>query len=88
MANAQRRHAKQKQGATQNTVAKRHQPLTQGFVAQELEISQSFLSKLETGQQEPNFLLVEKLAGYYGVKLTELATYTRDESRSGHHLND
>jgi transcriptional regulator with XRE-family HTH domain len=51
-------------------------------VVRELGISQSFLSKLEKDQQEPNFLLVELLAKYYGVK-----TDTRDEVRQGHHLN-
>jgi len=86
-ANAQRKHSKAHQRPQQTTVAKRHQPLTQGFVARELGISQSFLSKLEKGQQEPNFLLVERLARYYGVKLSEFATYTQDETRLGHHLN-
>jgi transcriptional regulator with XRE-family HTH domain len=58
------------------------------FVARELGISQSFLSKLEKGQQEPNFLLVEQLARYYGVRLSGFATYTREEARLARHLND
>jgi len=57
-------------------------------VAQELGISQSFFSKLEKGQQEPNFLLVALLAKYYGVRLSAFQTYTRDELRRGHHLNE
>jgi hypothetical protein len=61
--------------------------LTQALVAWELGINQSFLSKLEKGQLEPNFLLVEVLGGYCGVKLSAFATYSHDETR-GHHLND
>ncbi|SRR5258707_10550314 len=87
-ANAQRKYSRTGQGQPQSVVAKRYLPLTQAFVARELGISQSFLSKLEKGQQEPNFLLVELLARYYGVKLSEFATYTREEIRLGHHLND
>jgi ribosome-binding protein aMBF1 (putative translation factor) len=87
-ANAQRKYSRTSQGQPQSVVAKRHQSLTQAYVARKLGISQSFLSKLEKGQQEPNFLLVELLARYYGVKLSELATYSRDENRFGHHLND
>jgi transcriptional regulator with XRE-family HTH domain len=71
-----------------NTVAKRQQPLTQALVARELGINQSFLSKFEKGQQEPNFLLVEVLARYYGVKLSASSTYSHDETRRGHYLND
>src|SRR5713226_6785046 len=85
-ANAQRKYSRASQGRPQSGLAKRHQPLTQAFVARELGISQSFLSKLENGEQEPNFLLVERLARYYGVKLSEFATYTQDETRLGHHL--
>jgi transcriptional regulator with XRE-family HTH domain len=87
-ANAQRKYSKASQRPKEAIVAKRHRPLTQAFVATELGISQSFLSKLEKGQQEPNFLLVELLAKYYGVKLSAFATYTRDETQAGHHLND
>jgi DNA-binding XRE family transcriptional regulator len=87
-ANAQRRYSRTSQAQSQSFVAKKHLSLTQAFVARELGISQSFLSKLEKGQQEPNFLLVELLARYYGVKLSEFTTYTREETRLGHHLND
>src|SRR5258707_12453441 len=87
-ANAQRKYSRTSQGQPQSVVAKRHLPLTQAFVARELGISQSFLSKLEKGQQEPNFLLVELLASYYGVKLSAFATYSHDETRCRHHLND
>jgi transcriptional regulator with XRE-family HTH domain len=72
----------------ESKIAKRHLPLTQSFVARELGISQSFLSKIEQGLQEPNFLLVERLATYYGVKLSVLETNTREEKRCGHPLND
>jgi hypothetical protein len=48
----------------------------------------TFLSKLEKGLQEPNFLLVERLSRYYGVRLSVFETYTLDEKRLGHHLND
>jgi transcriptional regulator with XRE-family HTH domain len=76
-------------GSTQRVVAKKHQPLTQAFAAKQLGISQSFLSKLEKGQQEPNFLLVEKMAAYYGIKkLASFETYRSDERASFHHLND
>ena len=84
-ANAQRRLA-QRQAHLKD--GNRYQPLTQAFVARQLGISQSFLSKLEKGLQEPNFLLVELLARYYGVRLSVFETYTQDEKRSGHHLND
>jgi transcriptional regulator with XRE-family HTH domain len=87
-ANAQRKLSRASQRKTSTLGAKRHQPLTQAFVARELGISQSFLSKLEKGQQEPNFLLIELLAKYYGVRLSVFQTYTRDELRHGHHLND
>jgi DNA-binding XRE family transcriptional regulator len=87
-ANGQRKYSRASQGRPQSSLAKRHQPLTQAFVARELGISQSFLSKLEKGEQEPNFLLVELLARYYGVKLAAFATYSPDETRRGHHLND
>jgi DNA-binding XRE family transcriptional regulator len=87
-ANAERKRSRAHQGALQAAVAKMHQPLTQAFVAKELGISQSYLSKLEKGQQEPNFLLVERFASYYGVRLAAFATFTHDETRCGHHLND
>jgi transcriptional regulator with XRE-family HTH domain len=87
-ANAQRRVFRTSQGHPQSAMAKRYMPLTQTFVAKELGISQSFLSKLEMGQQEPNFLLVERLASYYGVKLSAFATYTKEEMQNGCHLND
>jgi DNA-binding XRE family transcriptional regulator len=87
-ADAQRKLSRISSRKTPTVATKRHQPLTQAFVAKELGISQSFLSKLEKGQQEPNFLLVELLARYYGVKLSAFQTYTRDEVRQGHHLNE
>jgi transcriptional regulator with XRE-family HTH domain len=73
---------------TQGSVAKRHKPLTQAFVAEQFGISQSYLSKVENGEQEPGFLLVEGLAAYYGSKVQTFRTYTLDEWRAGHHVND
>jgi ribosome-binding protein aMBF1 (putative translation factor) len=87
-ADGQRKYSRAGQRPKDAVIAKRHQPLTQAFVAKELGISQSFLSKLEKGQQEPNFLLVELLAKYYGVKLSVFETYTTEEKQLGHHLND
>jgi transcriptional regulator with XRE-family HTH domain len=83
-ANAQRKLSQRQSPATRRN---RYQPLTQAFAAQQLGISQSFLSKLEKGLQEPNFLLVELLSRYYGVRLSVFETYSRDEKRLGHHLN-
>jgi DNA-binding XRE family transcriptional regulator len=87
-ADGQRKYSRASQRPKEAVVPKRHLRLTQAFVANELGISQSFLSKLEKGQQEPNFLLVELLAKYYGVKLSAFETYTADEKQLGHHLND
>lgn len=87
-ADGQRKYSRASQRPKEAVIAKRHRPLTQAFVAKELGISQSFLSKLEKGQQEPNFLLVELLAKYYGVKLAAFETYTPEEKQLGHHLND
>lgn len=76
-------------GRTQSAVAKKHLPLTQAFAAKQLGISQSFLSKIEDGQQEPNFLLVEKMAAYYGTKKFSIfETYSAEERTRFHHLND
>jgi transcriptional regulator with XRE-family HTH domain len=85
----QRKLSRRSAGRTQSFVAKKHQTMTQAFAAKQLGISQSFLSKLEKGQQEPNFLLVEKMAAYYGIKkLSSFETYSSDERNSFHHLND
>jgi transcriptional regulator with XRE-family HTH domain len=46
-----------------------------------LGISQSYLSKVETGDQQPGFLLVEKMCGYYGIKVTQMSTLSDDERR-------
>jgi transcriptional regulator with XRE-family HTH domain len=76
-------------GRRQSAVAKKHLPLTQAFAAKQLGISQSFLSKIEDGQQEPNFLLVERMAAYYGTrKLSIFETYSAEERTRFHHLND
>jgi len=87
-ANSQRKLSKASKHWSPGTVPKRHQALTQAFVAKRLGISQSFLSKLEKGQQEPSYLLVEQLSKYYGVKLSAFETFSPDEKRLGHHLND
>lgn len=76
-------------GRTQIAVAKKHLPMTQAFAAKQLGISQSFLSKIEDGRQEPNFLLVERMAAYYGTKkLSMFETYSSEERIGFHHLND
>jgi transcriptional regulator with XRE-family HTH domain len=86
---AQRTLSRKSAGWTQSVVAKKHPPMTQAFAAKQLGISQSFLSKLEKGQQEPNFLLVEEMAAYYRIKkLASFETYSSDERTSFHHLND
>jgi transcriptional regulator with XRE-family HTH domain len=86
-ANAQRKLSQANQRQFHAKGGNRYQPLTQAFVARQLGISQSFLSKLEKGLQEPNFLLVELLSRYYGVRLSVFETYTSEEKRLGHHLN-
>jgi hypothetical protein len=76
-------------GRTQSVVAKKHWQMTQAFAARQLGISQSFLSKIETGQEEPNFLLVERMRAYYGFKkLSSFETYSSKERIGLHHLND
>src|ERR1017187_1509433 len=60
---------------------KDRKPLTQSVVATHLGISQSYLSKVESGGQEPGFLLVEKMCAYYGLKMTQLLTLSDDERR-------
>jgi transcriptional regulator with XRE-family HTH domain len=60
---------------------KDRKPLTQSVVAAHLEISQSYLSKVENGHQEPGFLLVEKMCAYYGLETTEMWTLSEDERR-------
>jgi transcriptional regulator with XRE-family HTH domain len=62
--------------------------LTQALIAREFDINQLFLSKLEKGRQEPNFLLVEVLARDYGVKLSAFFAVFARRTRHGHHLND
>jgi transcriptional regulator with XRE-family HTH domain len=86
---AQRKLSRKSMRWTQSVVAKKHQPMTQAFAAKQLGITQSFLSKLEKGRQEPNFLLVEKMAAYYGIKkLSLFETYSSEERAGFHHLND
>jgi DNA-binding XRE family transcriptional regulator len=86
---SQRKLSRSLTGRTQNVVAKKHQRLTQALAAKQLGISQSFLSKLEDGQQEPNFLLVERMAAYYGIKkFSWFNTYSREDITTFHHLND
>jgi DNA-binding XRE family transcriptional regulator len=76
-------------GKTESVVAKKHLSLTQAFAAKQLGISQSFLSKIEDGQKEPSFLLLERMAAYYGFKkLSTFETYSPAERASFHHLND
>ena len=86
---AQRKLSRTSMGRTKSVVVKKHLPMTQAFAAKQLGISQSFLSKIEDGQQEPNFLLVEKMAAYYGTKkLSMFETYRAEERTRFHHLYD
>lgn len=86
---AQRKLSRTTTGRAQGVLAKKHQPMTQAFAATQLGISQSFLSKIEDGQQEPNFLLVERMAAYYDIKkLSWFETYSPEERAGLHHLND
>ena len=50
--------------------------ITQAQVARQLGISQSFISKIERGEQEASFLLIEQIAAYYKVPIGRFATYT------------
>src|ERR1039458_794645 len=82
---AQRKLSRKSAVRTPGVVARKHRPMTQAFAAKELGISQSFLSKLEKGLQEPSFLLVEKMAAYYGIKkLSWFETFSAEE-RTGLH---
>jgi DNA-binding XRE family transcriptional regulator len=86
---AQRKLSRTTTGRRQGVVAKKHEPMTQAFAATQLGISQSFLSKIEDGQKEPSFLLVERMAAYYGIKkLSWFETYDPEERTGFHHLND
>lgn len=86
---AQRRLSRKRAVRPQGAVAKKHLPMTQAFAAKQLGISQSFLSKLEKGLQEPNFLLVERMKAYYGIEnWSWFETYSQKEPRRSHHLND
>jgi transcriptional regulator with XRE-family HTH domain len=60
--------------------------LTQSAVAKHMGISQSYLSKVETGNQEPGFLLVEKMCAYYGIKVGQLSTLSDQEQSEVHEL--
>ena len=60
--------------------------LTQSAAAKHMGISQSYLSKVETGNQEPGFLLVEKMCAYYGIKVGQLPTLSDQEQNEVHKL--
>jgi DNA-binding XRE family transcriptional regulator len=53
--------------------------LTQSAVAKHMGVSQSYLSKVERGVQEPGFLLVEKMCAYYNIKVGQLLTLPEEE---------
>jgi transcriptional regulator with XRE-family HTH domain len=67
--------------------AKKHSRLAQAAVAKHLGISQSYLSKVESGLQEPGFLLVESMCAYYGIKLTQLFTLSKSEQEQAHNFH-
>ena len=41
--------------------------ITQQKLAEDLDISQSAITAYETGRNEPNFAVIEKIAKYFGV---------------------
>ena len=55
--------------------------LSQQKLADELEVSQSSIAAYETGEREPSFAVIEKIAAYFGVPastLTPFSTATND----------
>src|ERR1035437_4301244 len=72
---------KRKRYLRSTTGGKDRKPLTQSVVATHLGISQSYLSKVETGDQQPGFLIVQKMSAYYGIKVTQMSTLSDDERR-------
>jgi hypothetical protein len=54
------------------------------FTASKEQFKNSILSSLAFSKQLARYYV----ARYYGVRLAEFATYSRDEIRFGHHLND
>ena len=67
--------------------AKKHSRLTQAAVAKHLGISQSYLSKVESGLREPGFLLVESMCAYYGIELKRLFTLSKFEQEQAHNFH-
>jgi transcriptional regulator with XRE-family HTH domain len=68
------------------TGAKETKVMTQADVAIHLGISQSYLSKIEKGLQEPGCLLVESMCAYYGIKMTQVATMSDEERSQAHNM--
>lgn len=60
--------------------------MTQAAVASHLGISQSYLSKIEKGLQEPGCLLVEVMCAYYGIKTLHVATMSDEERSKAHNM--
>jgi transcriptional regulator with XRE-family HTH domain len=64
---------------------KKHPAMTQARAAKALGVSQSYLSKIESGAQVPSFLEVEWLAAFYGRELWQLRTLKEKEQRKSLH---
>lgn len=82
-----RKDRKRKEFERSTATGKKHSRLTQAAAAEHLEISQSYLSKVEGGLQEPGFLLVESMCAYYGITLAELPTLSKleqEQARNSH----
>ena len=79
--------SKRKEFERSTATAKKHSRLTQAAVAEHFEISQSYLSKVESGLQEPGFLLVESMCAYYGIKLAQLFTLSQSEQEQAHNFH-
>jgi XRE family transcriptional regulator, regulator of sulfur utilization len=52
----------------------------QGLFAQNIGITQSYLSQIETGQKEPSTEILQKIADYFEVPLPILFWYGIEES--------
>jgi transcriptional regulator with XRE-family HTH domain len=80
---ADRERKRQQKSATG---VKETKVMTQAAAAMHLGISQSYLSKIEKGLQEPGCLLLESMCAYYGIRMTHLATISDEERSQAHNL--
>lgn len=55
---------------------------TQAELAQELGISQSYLSEIEKGSKEVTFSLLQKYSDRFGVPLSALLFFVEEEGRN------